>query len=55
MTQQSSSVAFQDDFTNSHGGSCFFVAVDPNFTSDVGHSHFLEARTEADNIPLLLH
>lgn len=35
MTQQSSSIAFQDDFTHSHGGGCFFIAVDPNFPSDV--------------------
>ncbi len=35
MAHQSSSIAFSDDFTHSHGGGCYFVAVDPNFASDV--------------------
>lgn len=48
MTQQSSSIAFQDDFTHSHGGSCFFVAVDPNFPSDVAEAAQLVARSRPE-------
>jgi hypothetical protein len=33
--EQSSSLAFQDDFTKSHGGACFFVSVDPVFDEQV--------------------
>lgn len=48
MTQQSSSIAFQDDFTHSHGGSCFFVAVDPSFPSDVADAAQLVARSRPE-------
>ncbi|GAA5914121.1 PCI domain-containing protein [Sporobolomyces salmoneus] len=48
MTQQSSSIAFQDDFTHSHGGSCFFVAVDPNFPSDVTEAAQVVARSRPE-------
>lgn len=48
MSQQSSSIAFQDDFTHSHGGSCFFVAVDPNFPADVADAAQLVARSRPE-------
>ncbi|GAA5882306.1 hypothetical protein JCM16303_004062 [Sporobolomyces ruberrimus] len=49
MTQQSSSIAFQDDFTHSHGGGCFFIAVDPNFPSDVNEVAQLIARSRPES------
>ncbi|GAA5951230.1 hypothetical protein JCM21900_004382 [Sporobolomyces salmonicolor] len=48
MAQQSSSIAFHDDFTHSHGGSCFFVAVDPNFASDVTEAATLISRSRPE-------
>ncbi|GAA5905069.1 hypothetical protein JCM5296_000465 [Sporobolomyces johnsonii] len=55
MAQQSSSIAFHDDFTHSHGGSCFFVAVDPNFASDVTEAATLisRSRPEAERQPYI--
>ncbi|GAA6061438.1 hypothetical protein JCM10212_002019 [Sporobolomyces blumeae] len=48
MATQTSSIAFQDDFTHSHGGGCFFVAVDPNFPQDVSDAAQLIARSRPE-------
>ncbi|GAA5942463.1 PCI domain-containing protein [Sporobolomyces koalae] len=48
MAQQSSSIVFQDEFTHAHGGSCFFVAVDPNFVADVTDAAQVIARSRPE-------
>ncbi|GAA5854836.1 hypothetical protein JCM8547_004089 [Rhodosporidiobolus lusitaniae] len=44
------STAFNDTFTHSHGGSCFFVSVDPAFDNQVNEAASVVARSlpEAD-------
>ncbi|SDA05454.1 BZ3501_MvSof-1269-A2-R1_Chr5-2g07407 [Microbotryum saponariae] len=40
----SSSLAFQDEFTHSHGGRCFFVAVEPVFEEQISQLATVIAR-----------
>ncbi|BGP29720.1 hypothetical protein JCM10296v2_001459 [Rhodotorula toruloides] len=49
--------AFTDDFTHSHGGGCFFVAVDPAFDEQVAEAATLVARSrpEADRQQFIAH
>ncbi|SGZ09132.1 BQ5605_C030g10844 [Microbotryum silenes-dioicae] len=43
----SSCLAFQDEFTNSHGGRCFFVAVEPVFEEQISQLATVIARSSA--------
>ncbi|SCV72308.1 BQ2448_3845 [Microbotryum intermedium] len=44
-SSSSSSLAFQDDFTHSHGGGCFFVAVEPVFDEQISQLATVIARS----------